>query len=96
MDGSIFPLQKKKPRKGIATWLVEGGAIPNSPELEAELVAPTYSFDTQGRIKVEPKEAIKKRLGRSPDLADALALSLAGQVLGAPDYDPIRVRSRRV
>ena len=65
----------------LKDWLAEGGAIPNSPELEAELVAPTYSFDTQGRIRVEPKEAIKKRLGRSPDLADALALSLAGEIV---------------
>ncbi len=60
----------------LRDWLAEGGAIPPEPELEAELVAPTYTFDAQGRAKVEAKDQIKRRLGRSPDLADALALAV--------------------
>ena len=60
---------------GLAEWLKAGGAIPRLPtDLEAELLSARYSYDARGRIKVERKEEIKKRLGRSPDIADALAL----------------------
>lgn len=61
---------------GIADWLKEGGAIPDDPKLEAELVAPTYTFDMRGRIKVDTKDKIKERLGRSPDRADGLGLAI--------------------
>lgn len=60
-------------------WLDEGGEIPDDGKLEAELLAPEYSFDARGRYVVEPKDQTKKKLGRSPDRADALALSV---------YDP--------
>lgn len=57
---------------------IKSGALPNRPDLQAELTAPEYSFDVQGRIRLEPKEQIKKRLkGKSTDLADALALTFA-------------------
>jgi phage terminase large subunit len=57
-------------------WLQEGGALPEDPKLEAELVAPVYDFDTQGRYRVSSKDDIKKQLGRSPDRADALCLAV--------------------
>jgi hypothetical protein len=42
----------------------------------AELTMPRYEIiDSQGRIKIEPKDQVKSRLGRSPDLADALLLA---------------------
>ena len=41
----------------------------------AQLIAPTYSRDSAGRIKVEPKEQTRKRLHRSPDDADSLLLA---------------------
>lgn len=44
--------------------------------LVGELSAVEYSFDSKGRIVVEPKEKLKKRIGRSPDLADAFALAV--------------------
>lgn len=57
-------------------WLKEGGALHEDHRLHSELVAPTYQFDAQGRQLVESKKDIKKRLGRSPDRADALGLSI--------------------
>jgi phage terminase large subunit len=60
----------------VTDWLKEGGAIPRDSKLEGDLAAPTYSFDGQGRRKVEPKDAIKARLGRSPDRGDAVALAI--------------------
>ena len=40
----------------------------------AQLIAPRYGVDASGRVKIEPKDLTKKRLGRSPDDADALLL----------------------
>ena len=61
-------------------WLENGGAIPNDAGLKSELAAPTYSFDAAGRKVLEPKEKLKERGLRSPDLADALALTFAAPV----------------
>jgi hypothetical protein len=60
----------------MAEWVKRGGALPNLPELVAELSEPTYTF-SGGKFLLEEKDQIKKRLGRSPDLADALALTFA-------------------
>jgi hypothetical protein len=49
-----------------------GASLPSDcPELAAELAEPTYSYKGD-RIIIEPKALVKARLGRSPDLADAL------------------------
>jgi hypothetical protein len=64
-------------------WLMdEGGAqIPDDDALQADLCAPGYTYDSEQRIKLERKEDIKKRGLRSPDIADALALTFATQVM---------------
>lgn len=59
-----------------ADWLKAGGTFEPDPKLEAELVAPVYSFDVRSRMRVESKDDIKKKLGRSPDRADALGLAV--------------------
>jgi len=58
--------------------LVERGEIglPADDELMSELRAMRYLV-RNGKIVLEAKAEIKKRLGRSPDKADALALALA-------------------
>jgi phage terminase large subunit len=53
--------------------------LPKDDELRAELIGPTYSFTSNGKIKVESKSEMKKRGMRSPDLADALCLTFSGQ-----------------
>ncbi len=60
----------------LADWLKEGGTVPRVPKLEGDLLAPKYDFDARNRRRVEKKEETKKRLNRSPDIADALALSV--------------------
>ena len=52
-------------------------ALPPDAELEADLCAPRWSSQSNG-IKIEAKEDIKKRIGRSPDCADAVVLSWGG------------------
>jgi hypothetical protein len=49
-------------------------ALPPDLELEADLCAPRWKSQSNG-IKIEDKEEIKKRLGRSPDNADAVVLA---------------------
>ena len=61
----------------MRAWLQAGGALPDMPELKTELVTPEYGFDAANRMKLESKEKIKERLGKSPDIADALALTFA-------------------
>jgi hypothetical protein len=60
----------------MAEWVKHGGALPPMPELVGELTVPTYTF-VGGRFMLEEKDEIKERLGRSPDLADGLALTFA-------------------
>lgn len=60
----------------MAEWVKRGGCLPPIPELVAELTTPTYTF-ANGKFLLEDKDIVKKRLGRSPDLADALALTFA-------------------
>ena len=67
-------------------WLREGGALPDDAKLQAEMVAPKYRTDARGRIQVESKDDLKKRLpgGRSPDACDAWLLSLYAAPVTAP------------
>jgi len=60
----------------MAEWVKKGSALPPIPELVSELTEPTYLFNN-GKLQLEGKDQIKARLGRSPDLADALALTFA-------------------
>jgi hypothetical protein len=51
--------------------------IPDQQELIGDLTTPTYEMLSTGKIKIEGKSDIKKRLPRSPDMADALCLTFA-------------------
>lgn len=54
--------------------------IPSEDErLISDLKAPTYSFSSTNKLVVEPKALMKKRGLASPDHADALCLTFAGQ-----------------
>ena len=63
----------------MGEWFADpGGAdIPNSDEWQSSLCAPGYGFDSNSRLLLEKKEDIRKRVGFSPDLGDALALTFA-------------------
>jgi len=50
--------------------------LPDDEELIADLSALRYSFDQAGRIVLEFKDEVRKRLGRSPDRGDAVALAV--------------------
>lgn len=67
------------PNRRSELWFMVGAQLEDidlddDDQLAADLVAPEYSYDLKMRKVVERKEDTKKRLGRSPDRADAVNL----------------------
>lgn len=62
--------------------MLESGriALPPDDRLAEELLATRVRFGADGRTEIESKDALKSRLGRSPDLADALVISLTPEL----------------
>lgn len=50
-------------------------SLPDDRKLAADLTTVKFSYDSRGRVKLEAKDEIKRRLGRSPDRGDALAIA---------------------
>lgn len=51
-------------------------ALPPDDMLTGDLTAPLWGYTSKGQIKVESKDDIRIRIGRSTDAADALGLAL--------------------
>jgi hypothetical protein len=67
-----------------AQWVKKQGSLPRDIELGAELIEPTYyvkQVGKQTKFIIEPKDAIKDRIGRSPDRADSFVLTFAAPVM---------------
>lgn len=60
-------------------WLKDpaGADVPDDDEFQQHVTAPGFRYDANSKLILEPKEAIKKRLGLSPDLGDAWCLTFA-------------------
>jgi len=71
----------------IKDWLDEEVDLIKDEELFDELVGVNKKYDFRGRLVLEEKEEIKKRIGRSTDKADALALTFA-----EPVYDKGQIK----
>jgi hypothetical protein len=81
----------------MAQWIKQGGALPDDELLAEELCALTYSFQGD-KFRLVEKEQIRDEIGRSPDRADALALTFAFPVAPAakhriPGAHPQRIDS---
>jgi hypothetical protein len=65
----------------LRDWLREdpGAMLPPDDELREELLAFSYETNQKGKIKVTDKASLRVRLGRSPNKADALALTFASE-----------------
>ena len=73
----------------MAEWLKAGGAIPNLTDLKQDLGSPIYFYDSANKKCLESKDAIKARIRRSPDTADALALTFAFKVNARHDQEEV-------
>lgn len=83
----------------LREWLRGGGCIGNDTALHKELCSMQYRYTDDRRLRLEPKDEVRKRIGKSPDRADALALTFAYPVGGRlargagvkRPYDPMRI-----
>jgi hypothetical protein len=58
-------------------WLIDGGSIPDDPQLEVELTTREYGHNAKDQLLLQKKDDMKTILGVSPDWADALYLTFA-------------------
>lgn len=75
-------------------------ALPPGNELVADLCAARYKPEAGGVIKIEPKDDIKDRIGRSPDVGEAIMLAWLDQSPMKPasesiDFDTSIYMARR-
>lgn len=90
LDSDHFFNRRAEMWWNMAEWVKRGGSLPVLPELIKELTEVSYVIQN-GKVRLEEKEQIKSRLGFSPDLGDALALTFA-----VPDAPRRAYRSRSV
>ena len=65
-------------------WLEDRSCkLPSNDQLIAELTSIRYSFTSSGKMKAESKDEMRKRGLQSPDLADALCLTMASDAATA-------------
>lgn len=63
--------------------------IPDKDVIHGDLTCLGYKYDSSGRLQIESKEELKKRGLKSPDTADALALTFfVGDYLNSNNYTP--------
>jgi phage terminase large subunit len=75
-------------------WIRSGGALPETPEIVSELTQTTYTFKGD-KLILEPKEDVKAKIGHSPDISDAAALTFAYPVVPNVDMRRILPQNRR-
>lgn len=94
--GAAIDSARFKNKRAELYWtlreLLEAGTVslPDDDELITDLAAIRFTFDQAGKVLIEPKDEARRRLGRSPDRADALVLAV-GDGVGLPDRVPIVV-----
>jgi phage terminase large subunit len=64
----------------MAEWTKGGGSLFPIDDYARELTAPTYMFHG-GKLQLESKDQVSARIGASPDVADALSLTFAQDVV---------------
>lgn len=79
-DDKHFKMRTAEMGSRCRQWLLDGGAIPNDPQLEVELTSREFGHNDKDQLVLERKKDMKKRLGVSPDWADALYLTFAEPV----------------
>ncbi|MDP1752560.1 MAG: terminase [Reyranella sp.] len=90
---SLYANKRAEMWGNLKDWLKAGGALPDDPELRADLTGVEYGYTGTGEIQLEKKEDMKKRGLASPDIGDALALTFAHPVPANWGWDaPMKVR----
>lgn len=98
-EGALHPDKYRNKRSEIiletAKWVNDGGVrIPDDDDIHADLAAmPTEEESSDGIRYMKSKREIKKILGRSPDIYDAIALTFAYPVRGGDIAAPRKVNA---
>jgi len=80
----------------LADWFKGEVSIPDNEDLVRDLVATRYNYRSNGTLAIESKAETKKRLGHSPDLADALMISMSSRAIDARgQYRRHRIKRNR-
>jgi len=79
-DADRFANKRAEMWANLRDWIKDGADVADDPLLRRHLAAPTAKPDSSGRLLLEKKEDIRKRLGLSPDGGDAAALTFAEPV----------------
>lgn len=75
-------------------WILQdmGVEIPDSDELQTDLINIGYKYDSSDRLQIESTEDLKKRGCLSPDTAVALTLTFyGGEYVTESTYKPNRL-----
>lgn len=83
----VYDRMRDELAANLEAWFRDGGAIPENVKLSAELHSLEWYMAPSGRLKLTPKDKIRKELGRSPDHYDALALSC---------WEPLSLRDEEI
>lgn len=78
---------------GLKEWLRGDVRLPKDSELREELIGLEYDMP-KDRILLEDKDDLRARLGRSPDKADALALTFAEPINAVREHHHSGASSR--
>jgi hypothetical protein len=65
----------------------QGAQLPDDDAIQADIQGPGFKYDSNQRLVLEKKEDMKKRGLRSPDTADAIALTFAAPI--GPSLPPL-------
>lgn len=79
-DGKYFNLRAEM-YGNLRDWVQEQPAqLPDDDAMQSDLCVVQYKYTSNSQYKLESKDELKKRLGRSPDRGDAIALTFARPV----------------
>jgi hypothetical protein len=90
-EGAVVYANRRAAMWGAMREWLAGGALPDDPDLKAELSSVLYGYTSVGGVDaiiLERKTDMKKRGLASPDSADALALTFAAYPMQPSDQKP--------
>lgn len=78
LEEDLYSIRKDEMAGELKKWFEDQpNQLPNDEALKSDLSSPSYTYDSSRRLKVESKEAMKRRGLKSPDGFDALCLTHA-------------------
>ena len=96
LDSKLYANKRAEMWSEMRQWLDDEPCnIPDNDSLHADLCGIKYRFDSNTRLLMERKEDMKKRGVRSPDEADALALTFylpAAAIVDQKDYAVLNIQ----